>query len=276
MLGGENAADGEIAFDGHLIGTGGFSCGVVADEGTAGYESAVPLWASAPCDPEAVPPADGSVSVAIITEATAGVLGAPRFDEEPTHWRQYELAGVAHTNPAITPDGPLMLSENRNPVVHVPVFRAAVANLARWASGGDPAPPSAHLVGEIDAETGGLVPEVDDDGNALGCLRLPHMPRAIDGRPAGAPLGTYTGLNPAYLEAVFAPPSFDAFAALLTSIGGTFTPFGEDELRSRYPDHETYVDRVTRAADHLVAGGSILEEDRDAYVLEAERRPLGP
>jgi len=276
VFGGENAVGGEIAFDGHLIGTGGFSCGLVLDEGTAANDAAVPLWDTVPCDPGAAPPADGSVSVAIITEATAGFLGAPRFAEEPAHWRQYELAGVAHTNPAITPDGPLMLSENRNPVVHVPVFRAALANLARWASDGEPAPPSVHLAGEVDPETGGLVPEVDDDGNALGGLRLPHMAHEVDGRSKGAPLGTYTGLNPAHLDAFLEPPSLDTFAGVLTSIGGTFTPFGEDELRSRYPDHEAYVERVRRAADHLLAGGYILEADRDAYIREAERHPLGP
>ena len=154
VYGGENTVGGEIAFDGHLIGAGGFSCSLVLDEGTAANDAAV---------------------------------------------------------------------------VHVPVFRAALSNLARWASDGEPAPPSVHLAGGIDPETGGLVPEVDDDGNALGGLRLPHMAHEVDGRSTDAPLGTYTGLNPDYLDALLEPPSLDAYARALTSIGGTFTPFGEDE-----------------------------------------------
>jgi hypothetical protein len=36
---------------------------------------------------------------------------------------------------------------------------------------------------------------LDEDGNVLGGLRLPHMEQEVDGQVAGAPLGTYTGLN---------------------------------------------------------------------------------
>jgi hypothetical protein len=35
----------------------------------------------------------------------------------------------------------------------------------------------------------------DADGNAIGGIRLPHMPSRRHGRPAGAPLGSYTGLD---------------------------------------------------------------------------------
>jgi hypothetical protein len=275
VLEGENEVNGEIAYDGHLIGAAGFGCAVAVNGGTTDSVDVNPRWDSGPCDADAVPPADGSKSIAILTEATAGVAGVPRFAEEPPNWRQYELAAIAHTNPAITPDGPLMLSENRNPVVHVPVFRAAFDNLTQWASQGTPAPPSKVLEGEIDPETGGFMPDVDEHGNALGGLRLPHMEQEVEGQVVGAPLGTYTGINPPFLEAWFEPPSLDVFARVLTSIAGTFTPFSDEELRERYPDHETYVSRVTRAADYLLASGYILEEDRDAYVAEAEQSAIG-
>lgn len=275
VFGGENAVDGELAFDGHLLGSGGFSCTVVADEdGTQGFPEQ-PLWALVPCEPDATPPADGSVVVAVITEGTAATLGAPRFAVEPPHWRQYELAGVGHANPAITPDGPFNTADDRNPIVNASALRAAIHNLRRWVASATPAPASLRLEGVIDPDTGALVPDVDDHGNALGGLRLPHMEQEVDGRPAGAPLGTYTGLNLPYADGFAQPPSLDGYVTILTFVGGAFTPFTDDDLRGRYPDHATYVERVARAADHLVEHGYLLPEDRDAYVLEAERSAIG-
>lgn len=272
VLQGENEVNGEIAYDGHLIGTGGFSCAVAVNGETTDTVDVNPGWALGPCDADAVLPADGSKTIAIITEATAGFFGVPRFAEEPANWRQYELAGIAHTNPAITlPASVHRPAENRNPVVHVPVFRAAFDNLTRWVLQGTPPPPSRLLVGEIDPETGGFIAHVDEYGNALGGLRLPHMEQEVEGQAAGAPLGTYTGINPPFFEAFFEPPSLDAFTRMMTSIGGTFTPFSDEELRERYPDHETYVSRVTHAADYLLVRGYIFQADRDAYVREAKQ-----
>ena len=190
VLQGENEVNGDFAYDGHVIGGGGFGCLAAINDEPAEGDEVTPRWTGVPCDADAVPPADGSKVIAIITEATAGFSGVPRFAEEPTNWRQYELAGIAHTNPAITPDGPTILSENRNPVVHVPVFRAAFHNLTQWASEGTPAPPSKLLEGEIDPETGGFVPDFDEHGHALGGLRLPHMEQEVEGEsrePRSAP-----------------------------------------------------------------------------------------
>jgi hypothetical protein len=86
--------------------------------------------------------------------------------------------------------------------------------------------------------------------------------QVIDGRPAGAPLGTYTGIDPA------GEPPYGVF-------GGTFRPFTDHELGERYPDPREYVDRVTRAADRLLAEGYIVEADRDAYVRAAAGIRLG-
>jgi hypothetical protein len=58
---------------------------------------------------------------------------------------------------------------------------------------------------------------------------------------------------------------------ILVATGGNFEPFSEEELRDRYPDDGTYVRRMTRSAHHLVEVGSILEQDRDAYVDEAQQ-----
>ncbi len=270
VLEGHNEVDGELAYDGHLVGTGGFTCHVSLEsegvEDTGFYQ-----WEAVPCGPDASPPDDGSKAIAILTQATIKFSGTPRFEEEPDHWRQYELAGVAHTNPAITPDGPLIQTDDRNPIVHIPVFRAALHNLTEWVTDGVEPPPSRFIQGELVDDFPVFEPEVDEHGNAFGGLRLPHMEKEVSGDPAGAPLGTYTGMNMDFLGYWIEDPSFDAFAGILTSITGTFTPFDEDELRERYPDHETYVEQVTRAAESLYEDGYILEEDRDAYIDEAEQ-----
>jgi hypothetical protein len=199
-------------------------------------------------------------------EAPPFYAALSRFPDE-NNWHQYELAGVSHIPPRMLPD----LSEVQNPADPAPVFRAAFHNLKLWTTEGTAPPPSKFLEGELIPEgeelAGVLITDLDEDGNALGGLRLPHMEQVIDGEEAGAPLGTYTGLNPD------ADP--DDPTAGYVFFGGTFTPFDEAELRERYPDHETYVSRVTRAADYLLDRGYILQEDRDAYVLEAEQSSIG-
>jgi hypothetical protein len=101
------------------------------------------------------------------------------------------------------------------------------------------------------------VPSVhDSDGNALGGLRLPHMTSGGHGRPTGAPLGTYEGLN---------VNTDDPFLF----ISGTFFPFSPARLNELYPAHEVYVERVTRAADRLLRSRHLLQADRDAYVSAA-------
>jgi hypothetical protein len=265
---GHNEFNGELAYDGHLVGTGGFTCTSPLDsadlDDLGGYR-----WESGPCDADATPPDDGSKAIAIMTEATVQFIATPRFEEEPEHWRQYELAGVAHTNPAITPDGPLILSDDRNRVVHIPVFRAALHNLTQWVTDGVEPPPSRFLEGELVDDFPMFELELDEHGHAIGGLRLPHMEREVNGAPAGAPLGIYTSLNPEYLGYWMEEPSFDAFAGVLTSITGTFEPFDEAEMQERYPNHGTYANRVARAALALYQDGYILAEDRRAYVQDA-------
>jgi hypothetical protein len=272
VLEGENQG----AYDGHLIGTGGYSC-YTPLEANDNSDEPEPLWMPVPCEGEH----EGDARViSIITEATAAFNAVPRFEDfedgEPENWRQYELAGVAHTNPVISPDGP----EDRNPIIHIPVFRAAFHNLAMWAADGVEPPPSRLLEGEVQAPENFpvlFVPERDEHGNALGGLRLPHMEQMVDNRPAGAPLGTYTGLRPEekYADAWFEPPSSEAFAGILTHITGTFEPFDDEVLNELYPNPGSYVSRVARAAEHLYEQGYILEADKDEYVREAAQSGVG-
>jgi hypothetical protein len=84
------------------------------------------------------------------------------------------------------------------------------------------------------------------------------MPSRAHGRPAGAPLGTYTGLD-------LQDPNGLHFLA------GTFRPFSQARLNDLYPRHAVYVDRVRRAANRLLAERHILRSDRDAYIESARR-----
>ena len=242
----ENMSNGGLAYDGHLLAKAGLLCWKHHNEppGFAGPD---------PCSE--LPVTDGSKVIHVAAQGDVEELfkaGLVRFPDNPD-WHQYELAGVSHLPVPIVPG----LDENQNPASSKPVFRAALYNLSRWVMEDIPAPPSQFLEGTLN-EDGTFDTDLDEYGNALGGLRLPHMGSIIDGAIAGAPLGKYTGKHP---EA--GPDDF-------FWLGGYFKPFTDDELADRYPDRATYVKQVTRAADHLLASGYILKEDRDAYVQEAQ------
>jgi hypothetical protein len=261
LMRGENTVEGELAYDGHLFGVGGFGCATVSDE--------APFYGGPkPC--EGTPTDDPSKMMMISAQSDLEILfraALSRFPDQD-NWRQYEMAGVPHLPTVVFPG----LAENQNPADFRPVFRAAFRNLTLWTTEAVEPPPSMFIAGEVITEgppeaIGLLETALDEDGNALGGLRLPHMEQEVDGQVVGAPLGTYTGLNAdADLEA---DP-----ANILVAIGGTFEPFGEEELRERYPDDATYLRRVTRAADRLLEAGYILEQDRDAFVEEAQQGPV--
>ena len=244
MSSGKNLSNGELAYDGHLVGKAGLLCWTFHNN-PPGYADLEPCYET-PVD-------DGSKVIHIAAQGDVEAVlyaGRSRFPDNP-NWRQYELAGVSHLPVAIG-----RLDENQNPASSQPVFRAAFHNLARWVTEGIPAPPSEFLEGTLNAD-GTFETELDEDGNALGGLRLPHMEQIIDGNMAGAPLGRYTGKHP------------EGGPDDLFWYGGYFEPFTGEEIVVRYPDHDTYVEQVKRAADYLLDTGYILRKDRDTYVEEA-------
>ena len=84
------------------------------------------------------------------------------------------------------------------------------------------------------------------------------MTSVVHGKPAGAPLGTYEGLN------------FNTDNPFLIA-SGTFFPFSQARLNELYPTHRAYVHRVRRAADQLLQERLILNSDRGEYVRAAKR-----
>jgi hypothetical protein len=179
-----------------------------------------------------------------------------------------EVAGVSHL-PATAVDFRGLGAPRQNPVNALPVFRAALTNLQRWLRGTDP-PPSAYITlqeGSAGDLEGLPLKEAvrDSDGNALGGVRLPHLPTALeDGKTVGAPLGTYKGLDLDFK---------DGNRYFLR--GGSFSPFSKDRLRALYPNHDAYVSAVSLAAKGLVAKRYILQEDADTYIEAAARSTIG-
>jgi alpha/beta hydrolase family protein len=200
------------------------------------------------------------------TEADAEFAGFTEHGRT-SRYRVQELAGIAHIPSSIF-DLRQVGQPEQNPVSAGPVFRAAHTNLLRWMNGG-PAPENRYLALQHIPPTdlGGFpdIPAVRDaDGNALGGIRLPHMPSHSQGRPAGAPLGAYTGLD---LE----DPNGLYF------LTGTFRPFSQQRLNELYPTPQVYLNRVRRAANRLFAERHRLRSDRDASIEAAkQRQPASP
>jgi hypothetical protein len=249
MSSGKNLSNGELAYDGHIVGKTGLLCWSFHNK-PPGYADLEPCYQT--------PVNDGSKVIQIAAQGDVEAVmyaARSRFPDNP-NWRQYELAGVSHIP---VPIG--MLDESQNPASSKPVFRAAFQYLTRWVTEDIPAPPSRFLDGTLN-EDGTFNTDLDEVGNALGGLRLPHMVQIINGTAAGAPPGRYAGKHP------------EGGPDDLFWYGGYFEPFTGENLAQRYPDRETNVKRVARAADYLLEAGYILEEDRDYYVEEAEDAAL--
>src|SRR5690606_3815889 len=100
-----------------------------------------------------------------------------------------------------------------------------------------------------------FVSAVDDDGNEVAGVRLPHV---------AVPLDVSLGWNPER-------PREGVPVEVWNLVGGR-VPFPADEVLARYGDRDTFLARVRVAADALVAARHLLAEDVDAIVADAARR----
>ncbi len=246
-----NSQDGTAAFDGGIV--------AGASGGCQGPSSG--WWL---CEGAIV---DGGKIISLSTETDAEWGGYVERGEDPDY-RFFEIAGVSHI-PATEADFRAHGMPEQNMADFGPAFRAALVNLEDWLNGKNP-PPSASIelanTPSRQVDGVGLRPAVRDaDGNAKGGVRLPHMPTTLaDGKQAGAPLGSYTGI------------AWDHETSnIFFMISGTFTPFPPDKIKALYPDHETYVTAVTAAAQELVSKRHILPEDADAYIAAAQISDIG-
>ncbi len=248
-----NTSKGDLTFDGALIAVARGTC----------------RYLDRPGPPSACEGAlsDGGKVIAINTETDAQWSGF-NARGETADYREIEVAGVSHLPVAVV-DFRGFGAPRQNPVDGFPVFRAALTNLQLWLRGTDP-PPSVYIALQ-EGPAGDLLgipfkeARRDTDGNARGGVRLPHMRTGLeDGKTAGAPLGTYNGLDLDFKD-----------TNLFFLISGTFAPFSEDRIRALYPSHDAYVSAVSLAAKDLVAKRYILQEDVDAYIEAAARSPIG-
>jgi hypothetical protein len=119
-----------------------------------------------------------------------------------------------------------------------------------------------------DTPYGVLVHQVNEDGNDLGGVRGLHL---------RVPIGTYTGWNLGRR---------DRFEDGFCSLTGSFVPFARSKeerlaagdprlsLEERYPNNESYVAAVRKAADELVSARLLLPQDARRLLAEAESEGL--
>jgi Alpha/beta hydrolase domain len=285
LLGGKNRRpDNSLVFDGTILAVAGAMTYVTNN--TPPYFS--PTDGTGSYIRPGVPPPDGKV-MAVQTQSESFMrlqTARPASVTDP-NYRDYEVAGVTHIPTPIL-DVSYWGGWRQNPETTRPYFRAAFYNMYHWINDNIDPPPSKFIDGTEDSTrcSSGPLPgqtnscdynfTTDADGNVTGGIRSPHMPSVTTaGMPAGAPLGTYGGLEPGGFPtpAFGGPPggNWDPTTCapycyvpnIFQIMGGTYTKFSPDEIARRYPDQATFQDLRTRAADQLLADRYILKEDRD-------------
>jgi hypothetical protein len=102
------------------------------------------------------------------------------------------------------------------------------------------------------------VPKRDQDGNALGGVRLPDL---------AVPTGTNGGQNQPQTFTCMLVGSFSPFAA--TKAERERTGDARPSIEERYHGRDNYVNRIRIAAQDLVARGFMLPEDAAVIIQEA-------
>ena len=184
--------DGSLIFDGVMPSTCGSFCSVLNDDAEAKYRG------GGFCE-ETLPDTHGMKILAMQTQteldfSEAQIVRGANFDNPD--WRSFEIAGTSHLPVEVWPiewfnTGSEQL---RNPFDYRPFFRAAIENMTRWIVDDVDPPEEVPLGGARDGNFFAL--DLDDDGNATGGIRPPHMFRTLDdGSEVGAPLGVYQGFD---------------------------------------------------------------------------------
>jgi hypothetical protein len=111
-----------------------------------------------------------------------------------------------------------------------------------------------------------LVPQVDQDGNERGGIRLPHV---------SVPLATYASWNlrDPYIGATDQRVSFEAsylpFAKMAEERKASGDP--RKSIAERYKSREDYLKRFRAALDELIGQKYLLDEDREALMKAGEQ-----
>jgi hypothetical protein len=100
-----------------------------------------------------------------------------------------------------------------------------------------------------------LVSDVDDDGNELAGVRLPHV---------SVPLDVSAGWNPELPR--------DGVPVETWNLAGGRAPLPAAEVLRRYGDAAAFLARVRADAESLIAARHLLADDIDAVLADAQRR----
>ncbi|MEZ5143152.1 MAG: alpha/beta hydrolase domain-containing protein [Acidimicrobiales bacterium] len=218
-------------------------------------------------DPAPQPPfarIRGDLEVPVLQLETEGdILGLPFLaarQPDTDRLRTWEVAGTSHLDRALfeyfaagapagspSPLEPLTAACGEiNDGPQAAVVATAVEALRTWVVDGVAPAAGAPLRVEGDRIVR------DEHGNALGGIRTP---------PVDAPVAALRGDN--------------AAGGYVCGLLGSTVPFDAATLAALYPDHETYVRRVTASAEAAVAAGHLRRVDADRFVADAERSTIG-
>jgi len=190
----------------------------------------------------------------------------------PDNVRMYDIAGGSHV---VVPNAPkCTLPPGR--LDWAPLSRALLLHLDAWVSR-NAEPPASELMplepasGEPPALRAPTrlsaaviqVPKHDQDGNAMGGVRLPDI---------AAPIGTNGGQNQPQTFTCMLVGSFSPFAA--TKAERERTGDTRPSIEERYRNRDDYVNRVRIASQKLVSQGFLLPEDAAVIVQEAASSKL--
>ena len=235
----------------------------------------------------------GGGRAAALTHTT---LDGEKDAETPPNVRIYLLAGTQHGEGAFPPVATRGHQPN-NPTPHANVMRALLRALHRWVADDTRPPDSKHprlsdrtlahaaqvrfpavpgigdprrITGPAQVAAGTvtplphLVPQVDADGNELAGIRVAEL---------AVPLATTTGWN-FRAESVGNPSA-------IYSLLGSYIPFAQTRaereagrdprpsIDERYRGREDYLEKIRAAAQELIRGGYLLQEDFENVVARA-------
>jgi hypothetical protein len=165
----------------------------------------------------------------------------------------WEVAGTAHADEHLL--GPIAdqvgcdVPLNAGPQHFV--AKAALHHLDAWVRSGE-APPAAEVL-EIDSAATPIGYVLDANGNALGGVRTPQVDVPVD-ILSGAPAGS----------------------SIACMLFGSTTPLSDARLAELYDSPAAYMDAYTAAADAAIAGGFVLEADREALLDDADATRIAP
>lgn len=189
----------------------------------------------------------------------------------PDNVRVYEIAGASHV---IIPRADCDLPPAR--LDWSPVSRATLLHLDNWVAKGTE-PPASRLMPLEESKNDPMVlrapahlpkaviqvPKRDEDGNSLGCVRLPDMQ---------APLGANAQQNPPLSFLCALAAAYVAFPR--TQADADATHNSHRPVMERYKTRNEYVNRIRMAARELARDGFLLPEDAAIIIQSAAENPM--